>query len=290
MVGPELDADRVLHAGGELDVGPVQLAGPLPHPHEVRGGGVGQAGAGVDPGEGALVVEQQRLVAGEELDPAQRLEVRAARLHEPHRLVDLAGHDLVPGVRRVGREAAVPLVHLAQVGEAAGGEGADEVQRRGGRVVRPDQALRVVRARLLGELVGVDRVAAVRRQRDALAGLGVVAAGLGELPGHPAHLHHGQAAAVHEHDGHLEDRLHAAADGVGGRVGEGLGAVAALEQEGLAAGGRGQPVAQVVALAGEHERRVGAQLRGRGGQGVGAVPGRLLRRREVGPGQGHPPG
>ena len=154
-------------------------------------------------------------------------------------------------------------------------------------MVRPDQPLRVVRAGLLGELVGVDRVAAVRGQRDALAGLGVVAAGLGELPGHPAHLDHGQAAAVHEHDRHLEDGLHAAADGVGGRVGEGLGAVAALEQERLAPGGGGEPVAQVVALAGEHERRVGAQLRGRGGQGVGAVPGRLLRRHEVGPGQGH---
>ena len=141
----------------------------------------------------------------------------------------------------------------------------------------------------LGELVGVDRVAAVGGQRDALAGLGVVAARLGELPRHPAHLDHGQAAAVHEHDRHLQDRLDAAADGVGGRVGEGLGAVAALEQERLAAGGRGQPVAQVVALAGEHQRRVGAQLRGRGGQGVGAVPGRLLGGHQVGPGQGHGP-
>jgi hypothetical protein len=67
-------------------------------------------------------------------------------------------------------------------------------------------------------------------------------------------------------------------DVVGRGGGEGLGAVAALEHEGLTAGDGGHPLAQDVALAGEDERRVAGQ----GGHGlgecvgVGVGPDRLL--------------
>ena len=58
---------------------------------------------------------------------------------------------------------------------------------------------------------------------------------LGELPGDAPDLHRGHAAAVGEHDGHLQDDLELVADGVGRERVERLGAVAGLQHERLAA-------------------------------------------------------
>ena len=86
-------------------------------------------------------------------------------------------------------------------------------------------------------------------------------------------------------DRHLQDRLDPVADVVGGRRVEGLGAVAALEQERLAAGDRGEPVAQLVALAGEHQRRVASRASATAASRAAAVgPRRLLGGRQVGTG------
>ena len=218
----------------------VELARALADPDEVRRRVVRRARARVDARHRTLVVHQQALVARVELGVLERLEVGAARIHELDRAVDLARDRLVAGVRRVRREALVPRVHLAEVGEAALREGPDEVQRRGRRVVAAHESRRVGRARLGREVVAVHDVAAVGGQRDVAAGLGVARTGLRELSRHPAHLHDGHRGAVGEHDRHLQHGLHAIADLVGGRAREGLGAVAALQQERLAARGRGQ--------------------------------------------------
>ena len=93
---------------------------------------------------GALVVQQQGLVAGVELHALERLEVGAAGRHELDGAVDVPGQGLVAGVGRVLGEALVPLVHQAQVGEAALREGADQVQGRGGGVVRLEHPAGVV--------------------------------------------------------------------------------------------------------------------------------------------------
>ena len=219
----------------------------------------GQAGARVDPGQRPLVVEQQRLVAGVELDPVELLGVGAAGVHERQRPVDLAGELLVaPPGRAGGHEVLVPGVHLAQVGVAALGEGPAEVERDGRGVVGLQQPLGVGRAALGGEVEAVDHVAPVGGQLDAVAGLGRLGPRLGELPGHAADLDHRHAAGVGQHDGHLQQGLELVADGVGGGAGEGLGAVAALQHERLARGDGGEPVLELVALAREDERRAGA--------------------------------
>jgi len=88
---------------------------------------------------------------------------------------------------------------------------------------------------------------------------------------------------IGEHDRHLEDRLDAVADLVGGRPRERLGAVTALQQERLTAGGARQAVAQHVDLAREDERGQRGQL-GRGCRDRGAVgPLGLLLDREGAP-------
>ena len=282
--GGDLDPHRVAHRGDEVDVRAAEVAGALPHPHEVAGGVVEVAGARVDAGHRALVVEQQGLVRGEELGRAHRLEVGAAGVHELHRLVDVPREPLVAGVRGIRDEALVPVVDVAQVGEAAHREGAHEVQRRAARVVGAHEALGVGPARGLGELEVVDHVAAVGGQGDALAGLLAAAAGLGVLPRHPADLDDRHGRAVGEHGRHLQDRLDPVADVVGRRGREGLGAVPALEHERLAARHRGHPLLEHVALAREHERGV-ARERRHGLVERGAVgPDRLLGGRQVGTG------
>jgi hypothetical protein len=101
-VGTELHPDGVAQPGHEVDMGAVELAGALPDPQEVARAAVDLPGAGVDPGEGLLVVQQQRLVGGVELDHLERVEVRADRVHEAHGLVDLPGELLVPVVAGAG--------------------------------------------------------------------------------------------------------------------------------------------------------------------------------------------
>ena len=293
---PQLDPDGVADPRGEVHVRTVELTGALPDPDHVRGDVVGTALAHVlgggtaqrrflveGPGHRALVVEQERLVAGPELDGLQGVEVGAAGGHELHGLVDVPREGVVLGVGRGGREAAVPLVDLAQVRVAAGRERPDEVQRRGRRVVGPEQALRVGDPRLGGERVVVDGVAAVGGQGDAVAGLVVAGTRLGELPRHPADLDDGQARAVGQDGRHLQHRLQPAADAVGRRPREGLGAVPALEQERLAPGGLGQLPAQLVGLTREDQGGIRRELRVHLGQRGGVRPLRLLGGGQVGP-------
>ena len=222
-------------------------------------------------------------MAGVELDALQLIEVRSGGLHELDGAVDLARETFVALVRRVGGEAVVPAVHLAQVGEPALRERAHQVQRRRGRVVALDQASRVGSAALGSEVVAVDDVTAVGRQRQLAAGLRVAGARLGELPRHASHLHDGHRRAVSEDDSHLQQRLDAAADLVGGGAREGLRAVTALHQERFAACHSRQALAQNVDLTGEHERRKRGDLGRRGGGRLGVRPLRLLLDGELTP-------
>ena len=291
---PELHADRVADVPEQLDVGAVELPGALADPDEVRRDVVRRLGARVDAGHRVLVVEQQPLVAGVEVDPVELVGVGADGLHEGQRPLDLGGHPLVAlADRRLADEVGVPGVHLAQVGVAAGDEGTDQVERRGRGVVDVDQPLRVGHARLGGEVVAVDGVAAVGRQGHALAGLEVGRARLGVLPRDPADLHDRHRRGVGQHDRHLQQHPQLVAHVVGGDAGERLGAVAAHEHERLAAGDRGDLVLQLVALTGEDQRRHGPQA-GHGGVdgravGVHRLLGRAERAQglEVGDGTAH---
>src|SRR6478736_4677692 len=85
--------------------------------------------------ERLFVAEQQGLVRGPVVDLVQlelRVEVDAARGHEPQRAIDLVGEGLVALTLSARRhELLVPRMHAREVGEAALRERACEVQ--GGR-------------------------------------------------------------------------------------------------------------------------------------------------------------
>ena len=85
-------------------------------------------------------------------------------------------------------------MHVVEVGVAALGEGAQQVQRRRRLAIGLEQRLRIGHARLRRELDAVDDVAAIARQLDAVALLGRRRTRLGELAGDAADLHHWRGA------------------------------------------------------------------------------------------------
>ena len=90
---------------------------------------------------------------------------------------------------------------------------------------------RVRRARLRIELGAVDDVAAVARQRRAVARFDVRRTRLRVLAGEAPDAHHRQAQPVHQHQAHLQQHLEPVADHVRRAFGEAFGAIAALQHE-----------------------------------------------------------
>ncbi len=162
--------------------------------------------------------------------------------------------------RAILQKAQRPAMHMLQIGIAALREGAQQIERRRRLAVRHQHALRVWRARGFGELGGVDDVAAIARQRLAVQLLGPRGARLGELPGDAAKLHHRHAAGESQHHRHLQEHAEEVANIVGAMLGEALGAIAALQQEGLALRNLRQLRLQTARLACKNQRRKGLKL------------------------------
>ena len=146
---------------------------------------------------------------------------------------------------------------IVQVGIAALGEGAQQIERRRRLGIGLDQPLRVGNARLAGEFAAVDIVAAIGGQRDAVLGLGVVGTGLGELAGDATHLHHRHAGGEGQHHCHLQHHPESVTDIVGVEFGKALGAIPTLQQERLAFGGLAERGHQIARLARENQGRMG---------------------------------
>ena len=216
-------------------------------------------------------------------------EVDPDRLHEAQRPADLVGDHLVaPALERAGDELLVPGVHLGQVGEAALREGTQQIERRDGLVVGLHEPLGIGRPRLDGRLVGVNGVAAERRQLHPVDHLGRRRPRLRVLARQPADLDHRQRRAVGHHGRHLEQQLEPLPDRDHGELVERLGAVARLEQERPALGGLAELVPERPRLAGEDQRRQPAEPLADRLERSRVGPVGLLQRRKLVPGGGRP--
>ncbi len=95
----------------------IELVRPMADPQQVRGAVVPVAGDAVAPGERLFVSEEERFVRGVEVDLVElrlRLEIDAARSHEPQRAVDLLRELVVAfALAPAGDELEVPLVRAA---------------------------------------------------------------------------------------------------------------------------------------------------------------------------------
>ncbi|KPY40222.1 Uncharacterized protein ALO52_05173 [Pseudomonas syringae pv. primulae] len=258
---PDLDADRIVHSAQKLDMRAVQLPGTVADPQHVRGAVVVVVGQAVTADKGFFVVEQQGFVGREEAGFAQLgRSVHAAGAHEGERFVDAVGELAVLFTqRRIGDEVQVPLMHLMQVGKAALGKGAQQVERGGGLVVGLHQTIRVWNAAFLVEADAVDDVAPVSRKRNAVDGFIVGRARLGELARHASDLDHRTACGKGHDHGHLQQHLEGVANLACGKLHEAFGAVAALQQKRAALGHFGKLATQLSGLAGKHQRRVAGQ-------------------------------
>src|ERR1700687_2452809 len=90
------------------------------------------AGGRIYPGQSLLVGKQQRFVAGVEIrGPELRmaLEIEPAGAHEAERFGDTVGElEIAPRLRAVLDRAQHPLMHAAEIGVAALGEGAQQIE------------------------------------------------------------------------------------------------------------------------------------------------------------------
>ena len=236
----------------------------------MRAGVVPAAGQAVLPGQGLLVRQQQRLVAGVEAGLAELRRgfgTDPARFHEGERFADAVGKRLIlRGPGRPAHEVQHPGMNLVQVGITALGKGAQQVQRCGRLVIGLHHALRIGLAAFRGEADVVDIVAAIRGQADPALFLHRGRARLGELPGHAADLHHRQLGRIGKDHRHLQHDTKRVAYVVGVKFGEALGAVAALQQKGATGGGLRQFGRERPGLSREHQRGVAPQFRLRIGE------------------------
>ena len=212
-------------------------------------------------------------MAGVDLGGLQVAVVDTAGGHEAQRAVDLGGQRLVarPGGRGAD-ELAVPVVHRFQRRQSRRRQRPHQVHRRTGVGVGPHQAGRVVVAHRCVGREAVDHVAAVGLQAERVdvgrARLRVLARDAGDL-------HHRHARAVGQHHRHLQQRADVGPDVRLGVVDERLGAVAALQQERLAARDVGQLRLEPLDLRRHGQRRHALQNRPHRLRLVGG-PARLL--------------
>ena len=80
------------------------------------------------------------------------------------------------------------------------------------------------------------------------------------MSGHAAYLHHRAGPGEGEHHRHLQHDSEGIANRIGVEFLETLGAIAALQQKGLAIGDLGQLRAQAAGLPREYQRRIATQL------------------------------
>ena len=202
-----------------------------------------------------------------------RFRVEADGAHEAQRLGDPVGKLLIAlRLRAVLDETEHPAMHVFEIGVAAAGEGAQKVQRRRRLAIGLQLPARIGNARFRAEADVIDDVAAIGGQGDAVDGLVVGGARLGELPGDAADLDDRRGRRESHHHRHLQEDAEEISDVVGRMLAETLGAIAALQQERLSRLRLRQRALELARLAGENQRRIGGEralrLGERGGLGI----------------------
>ena len=262
LVG-NLDADRIANATDEFEVGGIEVAGTLADPEHVGRAVVPLASGGVLPGKGLLVGEEEALVGGEEvgLGEVGIGRINANGLHETERLIDLGGKLAVTRtLLGVLHKVQVPSVETTEIGISTGRKGPKDVEGLGTLVVGLDHVEGVVPTSLLGELLGVDDVTAVRGEGNAILDLIGLGSGLGELSGHASNLDDGHGTSKGEDQTHLENDAEGIPNMIDVELIEGLGAVTAHEEEALSVAGTGQLLVEGADLAGKDEGAASLQF------------------------------
>ncbi|KAI0566394.1 3-deoxy-7-phosphoheptulonate synthase [Gracilaria domingensis] len=264
---PALDTNRIGNATHKLYVSAVRLSGTVAEPEEVARGGVVLACSRILSTQGLLVRKQQTLVRDVKfgLLDLVRIALQANGLHEGNGVVNAIGILCVLAtLRGVAHKLQTDVVHAVEIKRAARGQGTQQVDGRRGLHKGLVHALGVRHTFLQREASGVDDISAIGRKRQLLVLLLLVrtASRLCKLAGGAQDLDDGPSQGVHEHDGHLDDQGEGVGNvlaAVGIKLLEGLCAVAALDDKGVAFGRGGEQLLERLALAREDERQGAAQ-------------------------------
>src|SRR5688572_27569024 len=285
-----LDRDRIRDAAEVLDVRAARRRGPQPDPGHVR--------RQVVPALPALEIAGLRLLVKEVQSFVARIEARLRRLvhgRARDRGVEVERvrnrvDDLPVGILELGvlEKPEVPILRVMHVREPAVDQRSHEVERQRGALVATQEQLRVRFAIGRGERGPIDQVAAIARQGDAIARFRVRRARLCELAGDAADANQRLLESMQQHDAHLQQDLELARDGIGIAVGETLRAVAALEQEALAALRGGQFGLELIDFPGHHDRWQARELAEDSREPFLVLVDRLLEGRQALPAVGRP--
>ena len=261
---PALQSDWVQHTPAKLDMCAVGLAGAVADPDHVARPGHVLAGQAVDPAQRFFVFQQESFVARVEIHPAQHFGIvrgDASGIHEIQGIRDAVGNLAVAfGLVMLGK-AKRPGMNAVDVGKATGREGPQQVQAGGRLGIGLQHARRIGDPRLMGRFKPVDDVAAIAWVFHPANHLGIGRARLGKLACHAADLDHRHLGAIGQHHGHLQHNAEGVADVVGRKFGEAFGAIATLQQKGVALSGLSQLLFQPPRLTGKDQGGVFGQLR-----------------------------
>src|SRR4051794_12583171 len=184
-----------------------------------------------------------------------------ASAHEAQALGNMGGELLVAMPRgAVLDEAEIPAMHVVEIGVAALRKRAEQIEGRGRLPISHGHALRVRNSRRFGELDAVDNVAAIAWKLLAVLLLRRCRTGLGELAGDAAEFHDWRAPRIGQHHRHLQKDAEEIAYRISAMLGEALGAIAALQQEGFSGRDARKLRFKVPRLARENERRKTREL------------------------------
>ncbi len=167
---------------------------------------------------------------------------------------------VVVGHRRMPDPGKVPVFRVMQIGEAAVDQRADEIQCQCGALITAQNHLRIGNPVFSSERAAIDEIAAETRQGCSFACLDVGRPRLGVLARHTSYTNDRLLQPVQHHQAHLQKDLELVDDVLGRTLVKGLGAVAALQYEGVTALCLRNQLLERIDLPGRHERRQAAEV------------------------------
>src|SRR5579871_3263600 len=240
--GPDFHANGVADAAEVFHVGAIRVGGAHPDPWKMR--------REIEPALlprylaclRLLVRKVQPLVAGEEVDPVEAAGVFAGQVfHEAERFVNSPRRPPVfAGHRRVADPVQVPVVEVMRIDKPAYYQGTNEVDGQSGTLIAAQHEAWVGHSGLGCEVGTIDEIAAIGGQGQAVAGFELLGTRLGILARKAPNAHHALLRAVDQNQAHLQQNFDLVGDRRGVAGIEAFRAIAALQQEALAANSFGQ--------------------------------------------------
>ena len=143
-------------------------------------------------------------MAGEEIYRTELIGINSGRFHKCQCATNFICHLLVTLPKSsISNKTFIPLVHSAQVGEAALGKCAYQIKSHGRGVINLDETIGIwsPRAFIKGKIIYC--ISAIGRQSNAITNLSIFTSWFSELSCHSANFYYGQTCSILKDSRHL---------------------------------------------------------------------------------------